>query len=476
MKENKSFLYKIILALLLLLSACPAFAQQEVQVELGASRLPITEYFTISVKLRGIPHKSVSDFPEIEGFQKSNRTITRARITAGQKTFIEETITQNYAALEEGTFVLKPFTIQVNGKNVTSRGKTIRIDPVPPAEEPGMKITPPIAVAPLKEQVLENSNSFLALEVDRQQVWVGEGAPVHLFFYVATEDQGFLDFHDFANQYQSIVKALKQTNVWEESFEVNSTLPDTLVLAEKSYLRFRLAESIYYPLGDRDLNFPAVSLTMIQWPKDQGFAGGRQAQSLVTFQSKPVRIAVRELPAQAGRETVQVGDYRFHEAINRTGLRTGRSFTYAFTVTGTGNLNALTLPEVIQAPGLDIFPPAIDYQPDENRKGSGSKVFRYTIIAREPGRYELGKWFWIPFFNPATSRYDTLRSKLTLRIAGPRDLPASTQPEETDPFYKLIHTESNALTGINQFEEIKLYTNLVILLLICASLYLFYKK
>jgi hypothetical protein len=477
MKWNKSFFLRLKIVSAMLLLAAQLCHGQEVQVELGASRLPITEYFTISLKLRGLPPKTIGDFPEIEGFQKSNRTITKARITAGSKTFIEETITQNYAALKEGSYVLKPFTLLVNDKEVASRGTTIRIDPVPTAqEEPAGTMPPAIAIAPLKEQVPKNSNSFLALETARQQVWVGEGVPVRLFFYVATEDQGYLDFHDFANQYQRIAKALRQTNVWEENFEVNSTQPDTLLLRDKIYLRFPLAECIYYPLGDKDLHFPAVSLTMVQWPKDQGYAAGSNFQSLVTFNSKPVQIVVRELPAHPGKEAVQVGDYRLREGIDRTSFRTGSSFTYSFTVTGTGNLNALTMPEALGAPGLDIFPPAIQFKPDANRKGSGSKTFKYTIIARQPGRYELGKWFRIPFFNPVRGQYDTLRSELNIRVAGSRDLPASTKPEETHPFYKLIDTESNALTGINKFKQIKLYTNLVILLLICASLYVFYKK
>jgi hypothetical protein len=476
MKGNKSFLYKIILVILLLLPGRISYAQQ-VQVILGASRLPITEYFTISVKLRGIPRQTVGDFPEIEGFQKSKRTFSQSQIRAANKTFIEETITQNYAALKEGTLVLKPFTIQVNGRNIASRGKTIRVDPIPAeAEEPVLKPNGPLTVAPLKEQPMQNSDSFLALEAGSRQVWVGEGVPVRLYFYVAAEDQGYLDFHDFANQYQAIARALKQTNVWEENYEVNSSQPDTLVLKEKTFLRFPLAESIYYPLGPKALSFPALSLTMVRWPKDQGFAAGSSAQSLVRFRSRPLQIAVRELPAHAGKETVVVGDYRVREGIDRTAFQTGRSFTYSFTITGTGNLNALTLPEAIAAPGLDIFPPVTSYRPDTQQRGSGSKVFRYTLIARQPGKYELGKWFYIPFFNPETGRYDTLRSELTIRVTGGRDLPASTRPEETDPFYKLINTESNALTGINKFQEIKLYTNLVILCLICASLYLFYKK
>jgi hypothetical protein len=483
MTGNKLLFLKIKLVLLLLLPAQVAKAQvakaQEVLVELGPTQLPITEYFTISLKLRGIPPKAIGDFPEIEGFQKSNRTITRSRITADRRTFIEETITQNYAALQEGSFVLKPFTIAVNGKLIASPGKTIRVDPEPeqevnPEVPPGKSKTP--AVAPLPEQAPKNSLSFLALESNRAQVWMGEGVAVRLFFYLAAEDQGYLDFHDFASQFEEITKSLKQTNVWEENFEVNSTLPDTLALGNKTYLRFPLAASIYYPFGNKDLHFPPVSLTMVKWPKEQGFAAGSNSQSFITFTSKPAAVVVRRLPAHPGRETVQVGDYRLHETIDQAAFRTGKSFTYSFTIAGTGNLNAFSMPEAGQSPGLEIFPPLIQFRPDANRQGSGRKTFKYTIIASKPGRYELGKRFAVPFFNPVSGQYDTLRSELSIRVAGIRDLPPSTRPEETHPFYKLIATESNVLTDINKFKEIKLYTNLVILFLICASLYVFYKK
>ncbi|MGV3502210.1 MAG: BatD family protein [Adhaeribacter sp.] len=463
---------------MLLFLAGPAYAQQgQVQLELGASRLPITEYFTLSLKLRGVPRNTVGDFPEIDGFQKSKRTITRARITVGKKAFIEETITQNYAALKEGVFVLKPFSIQVNGQQVSSKGKTIRVDPVPPAEAPVVpEPKTAIPVAPLKEQPLKNSQSYLALEADQKQVRIGEGAAVRLFFYLAAEDQGYLDFHDFANQYQVIARAMKQSQVWEEAYEVNSSQPDTLQVDNKTFLRFRLAENIYYPLGKKELEFPALSLTMVQWPKDAGFAAGSRSQALVTFKSKPLRIGVQALPGQDGQQDVQVGDYRLQEGMDRTGFRAGQSFTYSFTVAGTGNLKALTMPALQPPAGLEIFPPAIRFRPDPQRKGSGSTTFHFTLLARQPGNYALGKIFYLPFFNPASGRYDTLRSELQIRVGSARDLPAFTRPGEADPFYKLIRTESNSLSPVNKIGQIKLYTNLVILFLICASLYVFYKK
>ncbi|MGV3642144.1 MAG: BatD family protein, partial [Adhaeribacter sp.] len=169
-------------------------------------------------------------------------------------------------------------------------------------------------------------------------------------------------------------------------------------------------------------------------------------------------------------------DYRLQEGMDRTRFRAGQSFVYSFTVTGTGNLKALTMPALVPPTGLEVFPPAIRFRPDPRRPGSGSKTFSYTLIARKPGNYALGKTFYLPYFNPATGRSDTLRSDLQIRVGSSRDLPAFTRPGDADPFYKLIRTESNSLSPLNKIGQIKLYTNLVILFLICASLYVFYKK
>ncbi len=106
----------------------------------------------------------------------------------------------------------------------------------------------------------------------------------------------------------------------------------------------------------------------------------------------------------------------------------------------------------------------------------GTKTFRYNMLARQPGQYNLGNLFWLVYFNPMAARYDTLRSGLTITIKGNEVAQNTFQPENSDPFYKLIREEDNNLVSLNQFNEIKLYTNVVILFLLCVSLFLFFKK
>ena len=450
---------------------------QEARIIVGNTRVPITEYFTISVKLQNEPISEIGDFPEIEGFQKSNRPKSRARITKAGKTTIEETITQNYAALKEGTYVLKPFTIKINGKELESKGASIIIhsevikdNPVIPAPP----VTPPLAIGKTPEK--SKSVSFLSLETNKSQIYVGEGLRVQLFFYLAIAEQGLLDFYQFSDQLPPLIKKIKPSQVWEESTELGEVKSDTLLVKGKTYIRFKLYESIYYPLTTEPLLLPSLSLSMVQRPKDQTYTLAPTQQEVVPFISRAKTIQVKALPPHPLRETIAVGQFQLQEGINQTVFNLNKSFSYTFDITGSGNLTALQLPDTLALTGLEIFPPQVQQFRNKIDGRAGRKTFKYTLLARQPGKYNFSKSFYIPFFNPVSGKYDTLRSALSVQVLGAPKDQKTLKPEEADSFYKLIQTSDNELQDINQMEEIKLYTNLVILLLICASLFIFLKK
>src|SRR5690606_39213169 len=118
-----------LLVLLYLLVLVPAFGQQA-RIELGKSPLPINTYFTVSIRLQDQQLRDYSPFPEIEGFKKSNRFSSTKTVIAGGKTTTVLTITQNYAALAEGDFELKPFNMTVNGQALKSAGMKIKVGPM----------------------------------------------------------------------------------------------------------------------------------------------------------------------------------------------------------------------------------------------------------------------------------------------------------------------------------------------------------
>ncbi|KAA9333680.1 BatD family protein [Adhaeribacter soli] len=461
-------------------------AAQEVIIKLGKSPVPIDEYFTISVTLKNQQLKNIGKFPDLEGFEKSNRfSSTTTNIVNGQIS-TEQTITQNYAALKEGEIEIEPFSIEVNGKAVESKGGTVKVVPSTGQAPPGTGVPPVQGFGLLdelfgkqkpQEYIDKQEDAFLAFSTSKNEVFVGEGLSVHLAFYIASADQNLVDFHNFNRQITPIIKKLKPSSVWEESFELTGE-PEAVSIDGKAYLRFKLYESVYYPINTDPLLFPSVGLEMIKYKiaKDPSFLGDNRMATSKMYYTSPKIVHVKALPPHPLREAVPVGNYRLHEGIDRDKFLAGKSFNYLFQIEGEGNLAAIATPEPTATPGLEFTAP--DIRQDINRQNgrvSGRKGFRYFATPKTPGTYDFSNIFSFIFFNPDAGKYDTLRSELKIVVTGEADNDATIQSKDMGEFYQRIGNESNTLQSIHQFSEVKLYTNLVVLFLLLVSLYLFYK-
>ena len=476
----------LLLFLLFLIPFCAALAQ-EVSIDLGKSPVPIDEYFTISVTLKNQELKSIGKFPELEGFEKSRRfSSTTTNIINGQVT-VAQTVTQNYAALKEGEVTIKPFTIMVNEKPVESDGAEIVVGP--PAGRSRGGSQPPLlqgfglldelfgAQKP-QEFIDKKEDAFLVFNTEKQEAYVGEGVSVNLAFYVARDDQNLLDFHDFLRQISAILKKLKPANAWEETFEQTGGEAEIVTFDDKEYLRFKLYEAVYYPLNDEPLLFPSVGLEMIKYrlAKEPGFLGNNRQATRKTYYTAPKIVNIKQLPDHPLRDAVPVGNYRLNEYVPRKNFVAGKSFTYAFEVEGEGNLAVIKAPEPEKIPSLDLTLPNVKQNLiRQNGRVFGQKSFRYFITPRAPGSYDLSRAFSLIFFNPETSRYDTLRSEMQIEVAGVEDNDAAIKSKDPGAFYGRLQNESNDLISLSQYSNVKLYTNLVVLFLLLVSLYLFYQ-
>ncbi|MDX5421613.1 MAG: BatD family protein [Hymenobacteraceae bacterium] len=465
----------------------PVWAQQ-IDIELGKSPLPINQYFTVSIKLQDQQLKEYSPFPEIEGFKKSTKYSSTKTITAAGNTTTILTVTQNYAALEEGDYTLKPFSMKVNGQTVQSPGKAIKVLPMQANAAQSPNLPDLIALEDEQPAVVEEEeqeftdkedNAFLSLYTSKKEVFVGEGVTVTLYFYLAEEDQRLLDFHDFANQMPGILRQLKQPNAWEEAFDFTEITPENVLVQGKPYLRFRLYEAVLYPINLRPFTFPQLQLKMIKYrvAKNPTLLAEDRQEGFKTFYSRERVVQVKELPPHPLRNVVPVGSYRLRESLSQKSVPVNKSFTYQFQVEGEGNLAAIMPPSPEVPPGLEFYPPDVR-QDVTRRRGrvSGAKTFAYTILPREPGDYSLGKTMeWI-YFDPLAATYDTLRPTLQVHITGARDSDAIVLSRDLGSFYNIIENEDNTLVSLHLFEEIKRYTNIILLVLLAITAFVFIKK
>lgn len=474
--------------LLCLALAVPALAQQ-VSIELGKSPLPINQYYTISVRLQNQQLKEYTPFPEIEGFKKSNKYSSTKTIIAGGATTTILTITQNYAALEEGEFRLKPFAMKVNGQTVQSEGMEITVTEMQTGAQQDPNLPPDLLAGPEDEEQQEpeqevefidkDDNAFLSLYTSKQEVFVGEGVNVALYFYLAEQDQRLLDFYDFANQINAILRQLKQPNAWEETFEFTEITPENVTVEGQPYLRFKLYEAVLYPIKAQDLNFPQLQLKMLKYKvaKNPSLLTQDRQEGYKTFFSREKDVKVKELPLHPLRDVVPVGNYRLRERLSKRSVPVNKSFTYVFQVEGEGNLAAIVQPNPNVPAGLEFYPP--DVQQDITKRGgrvAGAKSYAYAVLSREPGTYSLSEALQLVYFNPTTAAYDTLRPSLEVQITGSRDSDALVLSRDLGSFYNIIENEDNTLVSLHLFDEVKRYTNIILLVLLAVSLFVFLKR
>ncbi|TGE10141.1 BatD family protein [Hymenobacter fodinae] len=476
-----------LLILLLFLGALPTMAQSappraEAEIVLGPSAFTISEYFTISFQLRGAPLERYSPFPELEGFKKSGKSsTTTTRIVNGARS-TELTITQRYAAYAEGEFEVKPFTMTINGLTVRSAGTTLNVGPqvTAPAGPPGSAAPPAIGLLdqlfgkPKPQDFVEpKDQAFLALVPDKTRAYVGEGVHIGLYFYLTPQDQGVLDFYNFADQLQTIIRLLRQRTVWEETFDEQEIVPENVQVGGKPFLRYRLYEAQLYPLNAQPLTFPVVPLRMVKYRVAKKPEPGldNRMEGYKTYFTAPVTIAVLPLPPHPLRDEVPVGDYRLREAISRTSFRTGQTFAYSFVVEGEGNLSALNMPAVAPPPGLEVYGP--DVEQSTTRQGGrvgGRKSFRYRLVARKPGALPFDSLFALVVFNPTTAKYDTLRSDLRPLVQGPVQEAQQVRTDPTDPFYQeALRDADNTPQKITVYQDVRRYANVLLLVLLAGA-------
>ncbi|MBO2010537.1 BatD family protein [Hymenobacter negativus] len=447
----------------------------------GPATLPVTGIYTVSFRLRGGQLGKYSDFPELEGFKKSGKTsTTTTRIVQGRR-FSDLTITQRYMPYGEGEIVIKPFQMTVNGVVLRSTEATVRVQAALPNPTAMTKPVPGNtqlqAVGDLDKMfgkpkpVLYQDvpdHAFLAVMADRPRVFAGEGVRVGLYFYLKPEDQALLAFHDFNNQLPPLLHELHQPTAWQEPGPEPSVTPDTVRHLGQRYLRFRLAENLYYPLTSQPLRFPPLALTMVKYKvlkkpepgQDNRLAGYK------TYYSPGVSVQVRALPQAARGGAVAVGSYKVLEAVSRTKFRVGESFTYTFGLEGKGNLSALLAPALAPRPGVDVYGPEVREQP---APGGGRKLFRYRLVARRPGVLPLDSLLQVVIFNPATTRYDTLRPDLRPEIRGVAT-PAPLSKPEDDPFYgPALAGADTTMQSLDVYRDVRRYADWLLLGLVAVA-------
>ena len=129
--------------------------------------------------------------------------------------------------------------------------------------------------------------------------------------------------------------------------------------------------------------------------------------------SQSLSIDVKALPENGKPASFAgaVGNYKFNSTIDKTELSTNEAVTVTLTVSGTGNVELLQMPEPVFPPDFEVYDPKITTSTDASSQGmSGTKKAEYLAIPRRAGSFSIPP-VEFSFFNPSTESYQTLKSE-----------------------------------------------------------------
>jgi len=132
----------------------------------------------------------------------------------------------------------------------------------------------------------------------------------------------------------------------------------------------------------------------------------------VDFQARSniIKVEVDPLPSNAPASfNGAVGDFNFKAEIDRKDVVTNESITLRLSISGSGNLKLLKVPEPQLPTGFEKYEPKTVENINRGAVISGQKIIDYLIVPRTAGQKEIPP-VEFTYFNPSSRRYITLKS------------------------------------------------------------------
>jgi hypothetical protein len=329
--------------------------------------------------------------------------------TINGRTTTEVTFSYTYIlrAKKEGTFEIRPASIEVGGKVFESN--TIKIQVVKAQSQPSSTQPQNGNNSQATQSVdLGKDNLFVRVDMDKRNVFRGEQiiSTVKLYVSPNVPISGFDDvtLPTYEGFYTQDIDIPQQINFTREVYN------------NKIYQVGILKKTILFPQQNGRLTIQPFSLSLLvrQQVKprsffDDFFSGYRTVKA--TVKSDPVTVNVKDLPPSPAAFMGGVGNFNVTSNISSQDVTTNDAVTLTMKVSGTGNIRLIKNPELKLPSDFEVYDPrATDNVNATNNGATGSKTIEYLFQPRFEGDYTIPA-IQFAYFNPATGSYETKSTK-----------------------------------------------------------------
>ncbi len=321
------------------------------------------------------------------------------------------TITYTYVveAVTEGTHIIEPATIVVDGKKIQSNSVTIEVVKGTIQQQTPQKQGPQNR----NEKLAANEDDFFVrVHVDRKSVYQGEAVVATLKLYTTLNLSGFekVEFPKFTGFYKEDIETVSQIQLQREN--VNGKIYQAGIVAK--YLLLPQKNGI---IEIDPFTIEAIVTERVRSNDPfESFFGGNVRRFKVGNSSPIVRIDVKPLPEPRPTDyTGGVGQIKIDATVSRNQLKTNEALNLKIKLSGTGNIRFVDNPQITFPSDFEIYDPKKDVNVKTTERGStGVVLWDYVIIPRHAGKYTIPA-FSSSYFDPVTKSYRKL-------LAGPFEI------------------------------------------------------
>ncbi len=336
--------------------------------------------------------------------------------TINGKTTTEISFSYTYIlrSKKEGSFEIRPASIEADGKIIESNSINIQVVKSRSGQQPPAQ-SPQSGGGNQESVNLGGNNLFIRLELTKHNVYRGEQiiATVKLYADPNIPVSGFdeVNLPTYEGFYTQDIEMPQQINFNREVYN------------DRIYQVGVLKKTVLFPQQNGTISINPFSMTLLVQQRvrprsffDDFFSGVQTVKTTIT--SNTVKINVRDLPPPPSNFYGGVGNFNIASEISSDQVSANDAVTLKLTITGSGNIRLIRNPEFQLPSDFEVYDPkATDNVRATDGGMTGSKTVEYLFQPRFEGQYTIPS---IPFtfFNPSSGTYVTRSTpEYTLTVA-----------------------------------------------------------
>ncbi len=336
--------------------------------------------------------------------------------STGQSTSIQTingktTTTVNYSytyilrAKKEGTFEIRPGSVEVNGKIFESNSLKIQVVKAQAnkgQQQQGGGNTQ--SQGGTQNVQLDKDNLFVKVDLSKRNAYRGEQiiATVKLYVNPNVPIYNFdeVNLPTYEGFYTQDIEIPQQINFTREVYD------------NKIYQVGILKKTILFPQQNGRIKIDPISVSILVRQRvkarsffDDFFDNYRTVKA--TASSDAVTVNVKDLPTAPANYMGGVGNFNISSEISSENVTTNDAVTLKVKISGNGNVRLVRTPELKLPTDFEVYDPrTTDNVSTSDNGASGTKTIEYLFQPRFEGDYTIPA-IKFAYFNPSTGKYVT---------------------------------------------------------------------